>query len=135
MKIKSFMTDNGQSSVCIENDMPRSTSGCYGILCISANKVYIGSTSNLRRRKTNHLYDLRRGYHPNADLQSDFNRYGELGIVFFTLKRCDILSLERVEGAIAALFNHNNLYNKHRLITRRNKTRLEINAINPSDNN
>ena len=41
------------------------------------NKVYIGKSSNPKRRYASHLQSLRRGDHHVEDLQSDFDKYGD----------------------------------------------------------
>lgn len=50
--------------------------GIYRILNIINNKIYIGSTFNLKKRKKRHLSDLKRNVHPNNHLQAAFNKYG-----------------------------------------------------------
>lgn len=45
----------------------------YALLHESTNSIYIGSTSNLYRRLSNHKTDLRRGVHKNDNLQQAFN--------------------------------------------------------------
>lgn len=50
------------------------------------NKVYIGSTINVASRKKNHFYRLRKGIHPNKNLQKDWNNYDEKCFVFEILE-------------------------------------------------
>jgi group I intron endonuclease len=49
----------------------------YGIKNIISNKIYVGSTTTNKRRKSQHFSDLRNNRHPNKYLQSSFNKYGE----------------------------------------------------------
>jgi len=51
--------------------------------------VYIGSTNNFERRKSEHLKDLSNGSHCNFKLQNDYNKYGEDAFVFFMIKNID----------------------------------------------
>jgi group I intron endonuclease len=39
-------------------------------------KCYVGQTSDLEQRISNHMYSLRRGIHSNYRLQADYNEYG-----------------------------------------------------------
>lgn len=59
--------------------------GLYCITCISVNKHYIGQSSYVRKRLTNHLSLLRRGIHQNKEFQQDFNNYGEKNFKFENL--------------------------------------------------
>src|SRR5258708_3182817 len=58
----------------------------YGIVNDQTGLVYIGSTLNFVIRKRAHLYELRKGIHHSASLQSDFSRYGEAAFRFVTLE-------------------------------------------------
>ena len=51
--------------------------------------VYIGSTNNFERRKSEHLKDLSNGSHCNFKLQNDYNKYGKDAFVFFMIKNID----------------------------------------------
>lgn len=63
------------------SSIPR-TSGIYKIVCLSNDKVYIGSTINLQRRIIKHRYDLRHGVHANRYLQNAWKKHGELVFEF-----------------------------------------------------
>lgn len=54
-----------------------SKSGIYRITNIINNKIYIGSSSNLKSRKYVHFNNLSKNKHPNNSLQSDYNKYGK----------------------------------------------------------
>lgn len=51
-------------------------SAVYQIVCRENGYVYIGQTKNLYRRIGEHSISLRKGYHRNRALQSDFDKYG-----------------------------------------------------------
>lgn len=72
--------------------------GIYKILNIKTNKIYIGSSNNIRIRWTRHKHELRKGIHPNPYLQNSFNKYGE-GIFVYTIieetKESRLLSREQ----------------------------------------
>jgi len=50
--------------------------GIYKITNIINNKIYIGSTNCLLRRKKEHFRHLKSNYHYNRKLQNAFNKYG-----------------------------------------------------------
>jgi len=64
----------------------------YKLSFTGCDKVYIGSTFNLERRKTFHLRDLRVNKHSNQYLQECYNTYGEDCITFEVLEVIDNLS-------------------------------------------
>lgn len=51
--------------------------GIYSIRFGLNERIYIGSAMNLGRRKSQHLYKLRRNIHDNPKLQNYYNKYGE----------------------------------------------------------
>jgi group I intron endonuclease len=51
--------------------------GIYRIINIINNKIYIGSSSNLKSRKYKHFNSLLRDSHYNKHLQSAYNKYGK----------------------------------------------------------
>lgn len=69
--------------------MIEATSGVY-ILCNKINgKFYIGSSTNLRKRRTSHFHQLRTGTHKNKHLQSSYNLYGQDVFEFSEIEYCD----------------------------------------------
>lgn len=52
-------------------------SGIYFIKHRDTGRVYVGCSSGVGLRIDQHIRDLRRGAHHNADLQADFIGYGE----------------------------------------------------------
>lgn len=72
--------------------------GIYGILCKSVNKIYIGCTSNFKRRFTEHKWMLEKHKHHNDHLQNIWNRDGYSSIDFLVLEYCaPEIQLEREE--------------------------------------
>lgn len=58
------------------------TSGIYRITCTTTGKFYIGSSSNLQHRWTQHLYNFRNNIHGNPHMQNAFNKHGEKSFIF-----------------------------------------------------
>jgi group I intron endonuclease len=52
-------------------------------------KAYIGKTVDFKRRKREHLNELRKGVHTNSHLQSAFNKYSEECFEFTILEECN----------------------------------------------
>lgn len=68
-------------------------SGIYQIRCIPTDKIYIGSTVNLRSRWGQHQRSLRQGKHANSHLQNAWDRYGEAAFEFSVLEYVDRAAL------------------------------------------
>lgn len=64
-------------------------SGIYCIENIKANKIYIGSSYNLRGRIYNHLWHLDNNIHCNNHLQNSYNKHGGEDFLIFELESCD----------------------------------------------
>jgi group I intron endonuclease len=64
-------------------------SGIYAIKNRTNNKMYIGQSVNVRKRKSYHLWLLRTNNHFNPKLQSAFNKYGEENFEFVILEKCN----------------------------------------------
>lgn len=62
------------------------TVGVYAIRNTLSQKVYIGSSTNLRKRWLQHRSLLNNGSHPNKGLQKDWNDYGEDAFAFSVLE-------------------------------------------------
>ena len=82
-----------------DEDLKRK-SGIYQIRNLANGKLYIGSASNLYRRKNHqHLYLLRKRVHYNTHLQNAFNKYGEQNFIFevieFVEDKNKLLELEQ----------------------------------------
>lgn len=53
------------------------SSGVYIIYFIGGNRIYIGSTKDFVKRKSDHLVSMRLGKHSSPKMNVYFNRYGE----------------------------------------------------------
>jgi len=62
-----------------------------GIYCIKNNKnnkVYIGQSVDIEKRKTCHFYKLTHNIHENGHLQNSFNKYGSDYFSFSVISEC-----------------------------------------------
>ena len=50
--------------------------------------MYIGQSTDIKKRWTQHLIDLNGGYHHNCYLQRAWNKYGESNFEFIVLEQC-----------------------------------------------
>ena len=71
-------------------------SGVYAIVCAPLDKMYIGSSVNMRNREYLHNFDLKRNIHKNKPLQRAYNI---LGAEHFTFKEVEQCSKENVKQA------------------------------------
>src|SRR5579884_2546151 len=72
--------------------------GIYAIVNTVTGERYIGSSSKITERFTDHRWNLRRGTHHSASLQKAWNTYGEDKFLFIILEEVlDIADLESVE--------------------------------------
>jgi group I intron endonuclease len=74
-------------------------SGIYKIQSkIKPERIYIGSSIDIIRRKYLHFWDLKRGSHISIKLQRHYNKYGEADLSFALLLGCagnDLLKNEQ----------------------------------------
>ena len=75
----------------------RTNIGIYEIRCISNNKIYIGSSKNIKKRAKQHLYNLRKNKHCNRYLQFAWNKYGKN---MFNFKCLENLNCNTSEGEL-----------------------------------
>lgn len=68
-------------------------SGIYAIFNKKSGKAYIGQTNNLKRRKNDHIRELRKGTHHNKYLQRAYNKDGENAFSFIILEKCPLEDL------------------------------------------
>src|SRR5262245_27641183 len=70
--------------------MPSDNRSCiYAIENHETGSLYIGSTTAFYRRKTEHLWMLRRQQHTSRHLQNAWDKYGEESFSFYVLEPCD----------------------------------------------
>jgi group I intron endonuclease len=87
-------------------------SGIYKITNIINNNFYIGSSSNIRKRKERHFRYLKNNRHENKHLQNAFNKYGKDAFVFEIIKYLDQDQLLYEEQLLLnEYFGQSNLYN------------------------
>ncbi len=66
------------------------TSGIYQIQSIiKPERIYIGSATELNKRKFSHYSKLRKNIHCNIKLQRHYNKYGESDLIFTILITCE----------------------------------------------
>ncbi len=75
-----------------------SNKGIYCIINIYNNKIYIGQSSNILKRKKEHFRTLKNGYHKNTHLQRAYNKYGKNNFIFKVLIYCDNDELDMYEN-------------------------------------
>lgn len=86
-------------------------SGIYYILNIGANKIYVGSSSDVNKRKNEHFTTLRNNKHPNSYLQQAYNKYGEDKFIFGILQIIDVeLLIEKEQHWMDYFQSHNPKY-------------------------
>lgn len=66
----------------------RNNSGVYRITNIVNDKIYIGSSGNMKYRWKGHLSALKSQTHKNKHLQRAYNKYGETAFIFEILEEC-----------------------------------------------
>jgi group I intron endonuclease len=64
----------------------------YKITCINNNKVYIGSSSNIKNRWFRHKSNLKYNC-SNPNLQNSYNKYGFNSLLFEVIEECNINDL------------------------------------------
>lgn len=62
----------------------------YAIKNLVNNKVYIGSTKSLLRRKYAHFYMLKNNKHYSTHLQNAYNLHGKDKFAFYMLEECSL---------------------------------------------
>ena len=106
-------------------------SGCvYEIRCLVNDKVYYGQTIDFKRRKWEHLYNLRLNKHKNNHLQEDFNTYSEnnfeFKILVENLNRPERIYLETMFIQQNGGIESNNVYNYQDNITENVEMRNKV---------
>jgi hypothetical protein len=79
-------------------------SGIYKITNTANNKIYIGSSKNIIKRKNKHFLELSSNRHCNKKLQNSFNKYKRDKFTFEIIEECDIkILIEREQFYIDLL--------------------------------
>ncbi len=100
--------------------------GIYKIINTSNNKIYIGSSSNLKKRKSNHFHYLKNNKHPNKHLQSSYNKYGNEYFIFEIIEECIIKDLILKEQHYIDKLNPD--YNKRIIANNNSGTKFSLEA-------
>jgi group I intron endonuclease len=85
--------------------------GIYNIRNIINNKIYIGSSENLKKRLKDHLKELRANRHANNKLQNAWKKYGEQSFLFEVILFCDKLDLIPNEQMFLDSYAIDQIYN------------------------
>jgi group I intron endonuclease len=84
--------------------------GIYKVENLKTNKVYIGGSINIERRKSEHFSNLKFNNHGNRNLQKDYNKYGKDNFKFIPLLICSEKDLLFYEQRAIDIYKKN-LYN------------------------
>lgn len=94
-------------------------SGIYVIQNLITNKVYVGSSKNLDRRKCDHFRMLKDNKHHSIRLQRSYNKHGEDNFKFKVIEKCEENKLlEREIYNIDKYDSYKNGYNSTNIINR-----------------
>lgn len=80
-------------------------SGIYVITNLINGKMYIGQSTNLKKRLISHRWILNQGNHYNTHLQRAWDKYGEKNFSFRVLERCPKEQLNFYEKAYITLWH------------------------------
>ena len=89
------------------------TNGCgiYAIYCIADDKLYIGSSKNIKRRWTRHRAELANNRHCNIHLQRAWTKYGKHLFTFHVLEHCLLEHQYDREAFFVSLVDRKNCFN------------------------
>lgn len=82
----------------------KSDCGIYMITNMSNGKKYVGQSRNLKDRRYEHFYELKRGVHHNEYLQKSYNLHGESTFVYEVLEVCGKDRLDELEAKYIAKY-------------------------------
>src|ERR1700741_641563 len=80
----------------VNNDMSN-VAYIYGIKNCLNNKLYIGSTKRLDKRKYEHFRQLKNGKHKNSHLQRSYNENGKDVFHFYLIEECQDIDRKEKE--------------------------------------
>ncbi|AGK97645.1 GIY-YIG nuclease family protein [Clostridium pasteurianum] len=88
--------------------------GIYKITYIKNGKVRIGHSSDIHKRWSCYLAELRNNTYRGKEMQKDFDEYGEDAFKFETLKECDATEFKKLENKYILKYDAiKNGYNKY----------------------
>lgn len=82
--------------------------GIYKITCIDNNKVYIGSSSNIKLRWYRHKSNLKNN-RSNPNLQQSYNKYGINSLTFEIIEECTVTDLIEREQFYATKYKNDGI--------------------------
>jgi group I intron endonuclease len=104
--------------------------GIYKIVNVKTNKIYIGSSVNIKNREKRHFWMLRKNIHDNEYLQNSYNKYGKDFFEFETIELCPFDDLILKENYYINKYKSNDLLFGYNLATvnefRRNNFNNEV---------
>lgn len=117
--------------------------GIYRIINTKNNKIYIGSSVDIKKRKEKHFWMLKKGVHDNKFLQSSYDRDGKENFIFDIIEMCDKKDLVEKENYYILENKSNNMnfgYNLCLVSDNRknklsNKTKIQLSKYNLKKNN
>lgn len=89
-------------------EIQRGVSGIYLIRNIVNNKVYIGSSQNVRGRLQDHFNKLKSKKHKSPYLQNSYDKYGEESFKYEFLEKVEITNLTEREQYWCDFYKANN---------------------------
>jgi group I intron endonuclease len=103
--------------------------GIYQIVNTKNGNVYIGSSNDLNRRKSQHFYCLKNGTHTNPKLQAAYNKMPSV-FKFFVIEYCDESELKNIEQQYVNVLwdNGNHCYNVCKEIGRESPPKKTFNV-------
>jgi len=104
-------------------DLDNKGSGIYMIYCIPNGRAYIGQSTSIIRRWTDHKSNLNKRKANNDHLQSAWNKYGKDKFSFHVLELCDSRVLDDREQYYIDLIDPSYVFNSRLNVT---KPKLEI---------
>lgn len=80
-------------------------SGIYGIRSLAhPERIYIGSSIDIRKRWRRHIEALKKGKHHSSRMQYHYNKYGEGDFVFEVIVRCNTVDLIKAEQSFLDIY-------------------------------
>ncbi|MFD2672252.1 GIY-YIG nuclease family protein [Marinicrinis sediminis] len=106
--------------------------GVYAIVCNENDKMIIGSASDIKKRWSNYKSLLKKDKYSNADLQADWDKYGEDAFAFTIVeqvsRKSDLYIVEQYWQDV--YWDAGMLYNKNRVKCVKKKMRSGREAAN-----
>ena len=117
--------------------------GIYKIINTKNNKIYVGSSVDIKKRREKHFWMLEKGIHDNKFLQSSYDRDGKENFVFEIVEMCDEKDLVEKENSYILENKTNDMDFGYNLClvsdSRRNrvsdKTKTQLSRYNLKKNN